>query len=77
VPRFEPDPSGDDKWHTDMSSVRFHSDWLVDVAEEVKNPTPLPPLTCSERQPRPKPPTGRQGSGGKKGAQGAKTKAAK
>jgi hypothetical protein len=47
VPRFQGDPSGDDRWHTDMSSVRFHSDWLGEVARDVKNPPPVPPLRCS------------------------------
>lgn len=51
VPRFEADPSGDDRWHTDMSSLGFHQSWLSGVQEEIKNPPPTPPLTCKPRVP--------------------------
>lgn len=54
VTRFEGDPSGDDKWHTDMSSVRFHKeDWLDHIAEEIGNPPQPPLLNCVERDPIP------------------------
>ncbi len=52
VIEFEADPSGDDVWHTDMSSVRFEGTWLETVRAEVANP-PLPPtMTCAIRDRR-------------------------
>jgi hypothetical protein len=51
VPRFEGDPSGDDRWHTDMSSLRFDKGWLSGVEEEIKNPKETPPITCIQRRP--------------------------
>jgi hypothetical protein len=56
VPRFESDTGGDDRWHTDMSSIRFHQDWLRLVEEEVANPLPTPELNCLPR-PTPTPTT--------------------
>jgi hypothetical protein len=53
VPRFEADSGGDDLWHTDMSSVRFEQGWLDGVAEEVKNPPPVPPLSCKTKRTKP------------------------
>jgi hypothetical protein len=53
VTRFDKDQGGDGRWHTDMSSVRFHQDWLNAVAEEVRNPLQPPPLNCIERKPFP------------------------
>lgn len=50
VSRFEADPNGDDRWHTDMSSVRFEQGWLDVVSREVTNPPVVPPLTCQERE---------------------------
>lgn len=56
VPRFEKDTGGDGVWHTDMSSVRFHQDWLNVVDAEIKNPLQPPPLTCRQRPvPTPRP----------------------
>jgi hypothetical protein len=50
VPGFTPDLHGDDLWHTDMSSVRFHKDFLGMVAEDIANP-PIPQLVCARPVP--------------------------
>lgn len=56
VARFEPDTKGgDNRWHTDMSSVRFFKDWLDDIAGQMKTPLEKPPLICGLIFPPPKP----------------------
>lgn len=41
---------GDDLWYTDMSSVRFHQDFLDAVSAEVKSPKIIGTLTCQGRK---------------------------
>lgn len=42
-----PDTGGDGLWHTDMSSIAFDDDWLVDVNRKIKETRPKPQLVCA------------------------------
>lgn len=50
VSRLQRDTKGGDQlWHTDMSSIRFHPDWLASVDAEIASPPDPPELRCPRR----------------------------
>jgi hypothetical protein len=76
---FNPDDTGDDEWHTDLTSLRFKKSFLDSVAREMKEPPPVPVPNCVWTDPggstgNENPPTG---APRRKSQRGAKSEAKK